>query len=90
MRQVPMNPLFSTTVIKEQGINMIEPECDVKIHVSVAAIERCTMTYEEQGVQSRYLSIVMRPLGNQAFENNCISLSIERICKIYSRKSIYY
>ncbi len=43
--------LYSTMAVEEQGINMIECECAVKSHVSVTAVEKCTVTYEEQGTQ---------------------------------------
>ena len=82
-----MHMLYSTMVVEEQGSYMIEHDCDVKSHVSVAAVERHTVTYEEQGTQSRHLSVVMRPLENQAFEKFCISSSREIFCNYYSRTS---
>ena len=69
---------------------MIKREFAVTSHVSVTTVERYTVTYEKQGMQSRHLSIVMRPLENQAFENFCISSSRESFCNYYSRTSIYY
>ncbi len=85
-----MHPFFSTMMVQEQGSNMIEHECAIKSCVSMAAVERHTVTYEEQGTQSRHLSVVMRPLENQAVENFCISSSRESFCKYYSRTIIYY
>ncbi len=62
-----MHPLYSTMMVEEQGMDMREHECAVKSHVSVASVERHTVIYEEQGMQSRHLSFVMRPIENQDF-----------------------